>query len=451
MKENSILWSMRHVLVPVAALLAATALGCGDDDDDSEPPSNGGTGATAAGGNGDAGNAGEGGSGGSDPLPQCPATDPPYDDPYCINPGCPFSDLPGLTEKNTPKGNCCNTVDVKRREEEMSAGERDDLELAFLSNLPGANPHLMNDLVRDTGLKAKQDIGGDLTLIRIRDVPRTEDHPKDSEGNPEGLALTMQMGAGKINCDGTFSFYGENAAPEPVYPEAGTPDDPGRWAPQSVDVTFYGMQGESLYAVAEETTASAGLKWAPRWLNDGSGLEYEMPVRFLYMTMKNSDLDSHYSCLGMRTAQEDWDAVGIFWAFVPMEETKSITAPLLLGQTICGLFAKGYGGGDCDDAQSTWASQPPAYCDENTGFCWMGDPDADFYDEFWADAYEGQDGCDPSGAGDRPCCDPAAEDDTLAACNAFPYVGEVVVAAVDITDGPVDDPDDAISIVSLCE
>ncbi len=385
------------------------------------------------------------------PIGECPAADPPYDDPYCVNPACPFSDLLDLTEENLPKGNCCNTVDVKRMEDVMAPGETYDLEMAFLSNLPLANPNLTNPLVRDVGLKGKQDVGGDLILIRIQDVPRTEDHPTDSDGNPEGIPLTMQMGAGKVNCDGTFSFYGPDSAPPPVHPEAGTPDDPGRWTPTTVPVTFYGPQGEYLYTVDEEQAAALGLKWGPRWLNNGVGIDYELPERFHFMRASNDALDSHYSCLGERTVDEEWNPVGVFWAFIPVEPIRHITTDVLLGQTICGLFAQGALSADCDIAQSEWPSQPPAYCDEATGYCWMGDSGDEYYDDFWADVYAEEDGCDETGAGDRPCCDPAGEDSNLPACNAFPYIGGVVLAAVDITDEPAGSGDDAISSISLCE
>ncbi len=384
-------------------------------------------------------------------IDMCPAENPPYDDPYCFNPECPFSDLPGLTEENMPKGNCCNTVDVKRMEDEMTSGETYDLEMAYLSNLPLANPNLTNPLVRDTGLMLTQDIGADLTLIRIQDVPRTEDHPTDGDGNPEGISLTIQMGAGKVNCDGTFSFYGPDSAPPPIHPEAGIPDDPGRWAPASVPVTFYGFRGKYLLSADEAEVAAAGLNWAPRWINSGTGLEYELPVRFLYPRMGNDALGSHHSCLGERTTMGDWDPVGIFWAFVPVEQSNLVSTDALMGQSICGLFAKGALQDDCDDAQSDWSYQPPAYCDEETGYCWMGDPGDEYYDRFWADLYPGEDGCDETGAGDRPCCDPAGEDSSLPACNAFPYIGGVVLAAVDITDEPAGNGDDAISNTNLCE
>jgi len=387
-------------------------------------------------------------------LVECPLEEPPLQDPYCINPACPsFKLLPDLDPKYAPKGNCCNTVDIQRYEASLPEGATYDLEYVLMVNLPSSNLNTMHDMVRES-IRDTQEQGGDVTLTRVKNVPRTADIKKDENGNPIPVRVTLEMGnAGKLNCDGTYSFYGPNAAPDPIH--EGPPKDPSRWQKRTVQVDYYGFEADYNFSIPIlDTRTSEGVAWIPRWMPGGEGekakLDYEQPVAFVAPHLDNSQ--RLWGCQGTISSSGNWETVGDAWAFVPVKEA-SLVSPsilkLLSGQTVCGLFAMGIGGGDCADIpQAEWTIKPSVYCNADW-YCWIGDPNDEFYSEFWNLFFVGEYGCDPNG-GAYTCCDPAATSTELPACNAFISMGAVVQAAVEITDEEINDPAEAASWTPDC-
>jgi len=459
---------LKSLMLLISLVLSAALLfGCDDSGDDSD--GNAGTSGSGIGGSGPddgsgastasgtggptAGNGGPtAGSGGTNDqvgeLPECLPQDPPLADPYCHNPRCPIQ-LAGADPANQPKGNCCNTVDVKLMEDAMSAGETYDLEFAQMVSLGTNNPNLFAPIIEDA-TRTRQEVGGDVALYRIKGVPRFADIEKDADGNPIPVELTIETGPGKLNCDGTYSFYGPNAAPPPVAAE-GIPNDPSRWTTRETTLNYYGPEGEYLFQSSSESDrirAEAGLRWTPRWDKDGLNLEFG--YRFGSLKWKTELMDDHRSCIGSIDKDGAWQRAGTTWTFTLVEEGEMMPIPSIGNQSLCGLFAMGAMGGNCSDSpQSDWTIKPTVYCNDDS-YCWIGDPADDTYAQFWQEFYEGEDGCDASGAGEHPCCDPAGLDSTLPACNAYPSVSTFVVAAVNITDERVDDPAEAHSWMENC-
>jgi len=427
MINNSIFCSIRVGAVAAAIVLAIGALGCGGDDDDDDDSPKGGSG-------GD-----ESGSGGEDiaykgPTEECPLEDPPLSDPFCYNTGCPLSNLASVTDENRQMGDCCNTVDVQRREEGMEEGDTYDLEIAFLSNQPKTNPNIANPTIAAMTLTT-QLAGGDLILVRIHDVPRTA----DMDGP---VTVKMDIFAGKLNCNGTYSFYGPDAAPKPEH--EGPPNDPGRWVKKTIEVPYNGFEAEQLLTLpSPEVVANATkLTWSPRFKSDK--IDYELPVKFMAPRFKVGD---NWSCFGSIDKAGKWVMTAKLTLFVPVEQAKQTLVPDLMGQTLCGLFAYEPFNKSCDDGpQSEWPEPPNGYCDADD-LCWIGDPTDPEYDDFWSEWYEGEDGCGDA----HPCCDPAGVDSTLEPCNAW-YIRAVgTAAAVSITDDEINDPSEVFSHRDNCK
>ncbi len=428
MIKNSIFWSIRTGIFAAATLSVVVALGCNSGDDD--------TPAAGAGGGGD------GGGGGGDtatgnynaPTNECAVVDPPMQDPYCFNTLCPNAVLPGLTDANKPMGDCCNTVDVKRREDGMAPGTTYDLEFALYINLPQSNPNVANDIIQGL-VQASQLNGADITLMRFNDVPRTADM-----NGP--VTVNMDIGTGKLNCDGSFSFYGANAAVEPIH--EGPPNDPGRWKKSTIALQYNGFDDVDLVTHPSEDliASTTELNWAPRW--KATTLDYEQPLKFLNIFMDTNP--NNWSCFGKMDSNGDWSLDGKLTAFVPVEEAKLTTLPDLGQQSQCGLFARGPYLGECDVAQSEWPTQPDSYCDDQYR-CWLGVADNAEAAFFWGEFYEGEDNC---GSAAHPCCDPTGADAALQPCNAYFSRGAIAVAAVEITDEDINDPTQSNSYKTNC-
>lgn len=427
MIKNSIFWSIRTGILVTAMILVAVAFGCDSSESDTPEAGAGGAGAPSNGGGTVAGpyNA---------PTTQCEVVNPPMADPYCFNSVCPNAELPGLTDANKPMGDCCNTVDVKLREASMAPGTKYDLEFVFYINLPQSIPNVANPTIQ-TLLENGQKEGADIFLIRYKDVPRTEDM-----SGP--VPVTVELGTGKLNCDGSYSFYGNGAAPEPVH--GGPPNDPNRWAKKSIEMQYSGFNSEDLAThPPEDLMASVTqLTWAPRWWQ--TGINYEQPVKFLSFVQKVNP--NNWSCFGSMDSGEKWSLDAQLTTFVPVAEAEQVTLQELGGQTQCGVFAKGPLQGNCDNPQSEWPTKPNGYCNAQH-VCWVGvaeDPEAA---AFWGEFFEGENNC---GSAAHPCCDPTGTDAALQPCNAFYIRNASAIGAVEITDNDITDSSQAVSYKPLC-
>lgn len=444
MIRNLILRSIRGGVIVASIILVAAMTGCSSDDGGTSTTAGG----TGGGGDGPAGGP-AGGTGGdatggveapvateyNAPTRQCDIVEPPMADPYCFNDVCPNASLPGLTDVNKTMGDCCNSVDIKRLEASMAPGTKYDLEFVNYIQLPQSMPNLTNPVVQGL-LQTGQENGADVTLIRFHDVPRTEDMT-------EPVLVDVEMGVGKMNCDGSYSFYGPNAAPAPIHD--GPPNDPGRWQVTKLQFEYNGFNATELAThPAEEIIAqNTQLHWVPRWTE--TGIDYEQPLEFMSLIMTVDP--NNWSCFGSIDSGGAWTKERQLTAFLPVEQLKKVPLPALGGQTQCGLLARGAGAGECDVPQSEWETKPQGYCNEQY-LCWVGVADDPEAASFWEEFYEGEDNC---GSAEHPCCDPAGVSTTLPACNAYYNRSAIVLAATNITDSLVDSPEEAHSHKAACK
>lgn len=406
--------------------LTIVAMSCNNDNGSREGSGTDGSPASDAGGGGTSG-------GGDTERMECPLNSgPPYADSNCYNTQCPMAGLASLDPMNTPMGDCCNTVDIRAIDESMQPNQTYDIELAMLINKPQINPKVaaVADLIQVT-----QVMGADVTLIRIKNVPRSADIT-------EPVPVTLEMNNGKVNCDGSFSFYGPTAAPMPVHD--GPPSDSARWAKRSFQVSYNGFRADELFVQLseDEIAQNTHLSWVPRWNADG--IDYEQPVKFLNFSLKRDN--NNYSCYGTLDETGAWKPSAKVTLFIPVAEAKSVKIPALNHQTMCGLMAKGTGAGDCVETQDQWEIQPTGYCDEQDR-CWIGNANDAEYATFWEEFYSGESGCGAA----HPCCDPAGLDATLNPCNAYFMRNSAVVAAINITEYDVPNASQAISYTPDCQ
>lgn len=423
MRMNSKSGLLRLAMASFLIFALSAATGCGDDDD------------AGAGGSGAAGS-GEGGagSGGGDLVPigasDCPNQDPPYDDPYCNNLNCP--DIAPTTGELAQKGACCYRMPAEVAAKEMlEPGEGGPLGLVMIFYQPVTQQTTVGAKIIGDLLIGSQQSGYESLLLRINGVI-----PKDDA--PEGpVDVTVDIGSGRQNCDGTYSFYGEDAATDW---EGRT--DADRWDVRQMTGTW--DWSKDPYLTVNEEGRYRGLAWAPRWWMLASGemaLNYELPARNLDISIPNDSVDDEYNCVGVRNADRTWDGPAALTMFVAMKQAEQ-TVSGMAGQQLCTLFAHGVGNrqvdtdGDgindpytCDsdrvDGPDPWTEKPDSVCPDDAADetpCYIGDKTHDEYDP--------EKDCNDS---DRPCCDPAAKGgDELQACNAWFVRAKIMMSSVPI-------------------
>jgi hypothetical protein len=440
MTKNSLDWSLRLGIQITAVVLAIAAIGCRRPDVNDEFGSGAGGQSTTTPGDTTGSGIWRG------PTDKCPATaNPPMsaDTRFCENLGCPsvatISDIP---KENLPMGDCCNTVDINLKEANLKQGNKYDLGFAAMRNL--------SDIVVNPGIitiqEGYQNLAEDMVLIRYNQVPRTEDMTGPVQVN-------FDMGSGKENCDGTFSFYGEGSAPLPLEQEKDIGDHPDRWAKKNLTTMYNGFKAPILAdkIPEDDVVRINGLVWQPRWLP--GGLNYEQPAAFVNITLVN-DLsvaagDANYSCFGSMDNTGKWTRTLKLTLFIPLKEAEIAVIPAL-SQSLCGVLANGPvtgGGGNCNDKpQDQWQNQPGGYCDGDYR-CWIGDKNNSEYADFWSNYYKSEGGCGKT----YKCCDPTGKDSSLEKCNAFYIRNSVTLAAVTITPDDITNPADAISSIDNCK
>ena len=186
--------------------IALAVAGCGDDGGGSD----GSGGSGAAGGGQDSGTAGTSAVVADEPNDECPAEVGP------------------LFGEFAPKGECCYRTANSVRNAGLSAGEEGTLEYRLnyteIKNHPltAGHPGLLSTVQRDTERETRS------TLWRFK-------APVDGMGGQASGISMNTVGSGVYNCDGTYSFYSEDAAPD-----RDISDEPDRWAstpvPAMVDV-----------------------------------------------------------------------------------------------------------------------------------------------------------------------------------------------------------------------
>lgn len=384
---------MRRITLSALTMLALLGFGCGDDD------TVGGTGGTS----------GSGGTGGTGAV-TAECTGDATDDPNCINVDC--GDIGPIDGPLAKKGLCCfRASNADRARAAWDAGETATLEYRqnALKTLTQTNS-VGNPLIQASLANGYENDWSN-TMTRIEGVPATGSGP-----------VTVTIGAGRYNCDGTYSFFGDGAAP---VREGRT--DTNRWKASVLTGTWDWDATEKL--VIDDATRPAGVKWSPVGKDFGI-FGYEQPAQdlnyeFTFVgTSGDTVTDEALNCAGGElTGPTMWTAELVQTVFFPVADMKTaFIDSLTLQQNFCGFMALGYmAGNDCDAvAQADWVELPVGMCDAD--HCYVGEathPDAD---------------C--GGTTGRPCCSPDGTDTALEPCNAFLIEARAVLGGAEITDAP---------------
>jgi hypothetical protein len=262
---------------------------------------------------------------------------------------------------------------------------------------------------------------------------------------------TLKIGPGRYNCDGTYSFYGDKAAPT-----AGGAAD--RWFVPEVDLEVADPEAKDRTLVTAPFKASLATQNRPSylpylggapsyaldWEGQSQGFDFiEIPIG-----------EDNYDCIGSRKASK-WSAAGksVAYGRLDLNDRDPIDA---LGITFCQLMAFGVSTA-APSCQTTkrckpgetgcaWKRLPDSLCptsdeDKAKWGCHLGygdNPDnAPLTPNCTQEApQEASNDINPDmGTPEGQCCDPLAREDSgLPACNAWAQINEFVAAAVEITD-----------------
>jgi hypothetical protein len=377
----------------------------------------------------------------------------------CINPGtedisCPDSVGPyeGMC---APKGACCrrSSNDAKLAITAMS----DMVELEYRVMIARATNHPMSIslpfLLSVASERARTCGGEQCRLWRFRQ-PRVDGEPVSGFG-------VNQLGFGRYNCDGTYSFYDAVVAPDRS--EYGL-SDPGRWVTGDVEALVdLSLEGPDRARVRWATDPNRSTTCIPYFLPGEGTIDWEECTSgFELLELDTSEAGN--DCQGAWNGA-DWETPGRFQTFVPLA-ANSYDVIDSITQSYCQLLsfsvlAPQDRGVDClnlprcmpGSEGCNYVKLPDSLCpvsdEEHTLFgCHLGaegNPNAE-------EGYPSDLNCtlsapsealdpdyDPS-VSKGQCCDPMGTlESGLPACNAFRIVYEYAAGAVEITDDPKSD------------
>ena len=446
-----------------AALCFAASYACsssGDDTASNHPIATGGTGATAAPAGGNANAGGNASTAGSSPSH---GGSQGGQEQACVNAGevnfdCPFN-LPPIMGSCAPHGACCQRASNNAKI--AALGPDEPMVLEYRLNYVDIYNHPLSvglpDLMRTANQRADVCAGEQCLLWRFT-APR-------QGGALVAGAGQVEIGIGAYNCDGTFSFYGPNAAPDRSA-EIGE-SDPGRWQSVSVPAEFDpDKQGKERFHIPWATNENRKIARSIFLFPADNSIDWELASSGFDITEIDTS-EAGQDCMGARDGF-GWSTVNGFVAYSPLVgNDKDISNQI--NQTYCSLLAFGLlpegmkekdclntprcmpDGGTFGDGGCDWIKVPDSLCPvdeaERALFgCHLGaegNPNAE--PEYPASLNCTQEApaapLDPdmgaTSAGQ--CCDPLGQSATLPACNAFRTVGKFVAAAVEITDDPRND------------
>ena len=366
---------------------------------------------------------------------------PNVDNPDPINEECPLNDVGPNDGPYAMKGACCYRTSNKARIDEEAAQRTLEFRLPYfmlINHKKTIDPALFGATTIERFENEEQNL-----LIRFV-LPQQDGELIKGEGK-------LKIGPGRYNCDGTYSFYSDKAAPT----ESGAAD---RWFvpeidleitnPEAKDRTLVAAPFKQSLAVSNRTSSLPYLAAAPSfaldWEGKSQGFDFlELPIG-----------DDNYDCVGSRDGAK-WKPGGKSLAFARLDENDS-GAIDLLGISFCRLMAFGAradapscttercmpGQPDCK-----WQRLPDSLCpvtdDEKAKWgCHLGyggNPDNEPIELNCSQDAPGD--IDPDkGTTEGQCCDPLGREDSgLPACNAWAQINELVAAAVEITDKPSDE------------
>lgn len=364
-----------------------------------------------------------------------------------LNADCPPKDP--LDGDCAPRGECCHRTSNAAKAAALGPDEPLVLEYRIQSQLTQNHPSTIgSDLIVDSQ-RTRYDNQSQSLLWRF-ELPR-----KDGALTKGPAQLTI--GYGVYNCDGSYSYYGDAAAPDRP-----ASSDPARWAPRTVNATFDPSQrGIDRLQIAFADDENRKPVYLPYLVEETFALDWELVnqgFRLLEIELDESDRD----CIGSREGGL-WVAGGTFEVYTPLDrnDEEVITS---IGETYCQLVAFGLIG--AEDASRLGCGQDTPRCQPGSGDCaWKKLPDSlcpmtEQQMSIWGchlgaqgnpngeQGYPAELNCtqaEPTRAHDSEagetaafqCCDPLGQSAALPACNAYRLVQAFVAAAAEITDEPV--------------
>jgi hypothetical protein len=265
------------------------------------------------------------------------------------------------------------------------------------------------------------------------------------------------IGVGRYNCDGTYSYYNDKAAPAKM----GINEDVGRWQPRVVKTTVDpAKMGKERMKISFNDNLP-GRQWVfTPFLNDsGTMLDWEL-VNGGFDILNIEVAGEGRDCIGSREGTM-WKPGGTYEVYTPLPENDKEVITLI-SQTYCQLVAFGIlpmamknttpcmttercmpGSDGC-----VWKKLPDALCpsndDERKLFgCHLGDKDGVNMEMGYPASADVK--CTPEkptaaagpdiGDGNRgQCCDPLGKSMQLPACNAYRLIQDYVAVAAEISD-----------------
>jgi hypothetical protein len=378
----------------------------------------------------------------------------------CVNTGeinfdCPFN-LPPIMGSCAPHGSCCqrasNTAKI------AALGPDDPMVLEYRLNYVDVYNHPLSiglpDLMRTANQRADVCAGEQCLLWRFTG-PR-------QGGELVAGAGEVEIGIGAYNCDGTYSFYGPDAAPDRSS-EIGE-SAPGRWqavkVPAEVDPS---KEGKERFHIPWATQKNREIARSIFLFPADNTLDWELASSGFDITELDTS-EAGQDCMGERDGF-GWGTTPGFVAYSPLKgNDKDISNQI--NQTYCALLGFGLlpegmkekdcltttrcmpDGGNFGDGGCDWIKLPDALCpeteDERALFgCHLGaegnpNQEADYPAALNCSPEAPTEALDPDMGATSvgQCCDPLGQSQTLPACNAYRTVGKFVAAASEITDNP---------------
>lgn len=370
---------------------------------------------------------------------QCEAA--PTDGVDCVNEGdenagCP--ELPPADGSCAPKGPCCQRASNRLKEEQLLCeGAPAVLEYRVIEHPVSNFPNTLGDPELNKSSLIPYETDPPVTLWRF-ELPRSRGQRSSGRGR-------MAIGPGRDNCDGTYSFYGEQAAPE----VAGVSTDAARWAPITLGTRVETDEGSGtrIAVIAEDEALRRGLLHGlqPGEASGARGFEI---VRSGY-AIRDLALDAERrDCMGARDAT-GWVAGGTIESYLPLAENdRELIA--LIGQSYCQLLGFGILPMAAKDAPCLalprcepnsdlcrWKKLPDSLCptnaDERARFgCHLGAEGNVNQEHGYPDSLR----CGADAGDEGPCCDPLGASTSLPACNAYRALQDYTAYAAEITRTP---------------
>jgi hypothetical protein len=363
------------------------------------------------------------------------------------NPDCPIKQGP-FTGEYAMKGQCCyrksNTSRLKN-----ATGGMATLEYRLTYFNPNNHPNtISNPLIVSTTVD-RFDLEEQHLLFRFV-LPYENGEFKAGMG-------TAQIGAGRYNCNGTYSFYSETAAPEtPVF------KDKARWSTKPVPLKVdpskatWQEQFHTVWAtnINRQVTNLPYIQTKPP-----KPLEWEAASQGFDIT-KMPPVKDALNCVGSRPDMDRWQPMGETVSYQPLALNDKSAIMVLGNISLAQLQAFGSVGAMKDDpmydpvkatrckpgAGCQWKKLPDSLCpvddDEKSKWgCHVGDPmnEDGVKTNCTPDKPTGVLDPDNGATSEGQCCDPLATGGALPACNAYRLTSDFVAAAADITDAPANE------------